>query len=308
MSAPLARPRALKPGDTIGLVAPASAFDRGEFEAGVAAVRARGFQVRYREDIFERLRYLAGPEDRRADEIHQMFRDPEVHAIFGVRGGYGASRVIHLLDAGLIRQHPKIFVGMSDLTTLLLWLNRHCGLVAFHGPVVARRGGWSAFTWRHLIDTLEGKVSAKPLRPRGLEAVTSGVAEGLLLGGNLTILSHSIGTPWQPDLRGAILFIEEVNERYFRIDRKIIHLRTAGMLHGVAGVLVGHVHKSGEKKSGETLKEILQDVLGDLGVPVLMGFPAGHARNNVTLPMGPRVRIDAGQRAVWMLESGVTAA
>ncbi len=305
----LIKPHALKPGDTIGLVAPASAFDRRDFEAGVSALRERGFGVRHRDDIFDRVRYLAGSEARRADEIHQMFRDPEVHAIFGVRGGYGASRIVHLLDADLIRRHAKIFVGMSDLTTLLLWLERACGLVTFHGPVIAKRGGWSEFTWRSLIEVLEGRQSKAPIRPRGLKTVIGGVAEGRLVGGNLTLLSHSIGTPWQPDTRGAILFIEEVNERYFRVDRKIVHLRTAGLLEGIAGVLVGHVYKSGErKKNGYTLDEVLRDVLGDLGVPVLMGFPAGHGRHNMTIPMGVRARMDADKRTITWLEPGVTAA
>ncbi|OGP81498.1 MAG: hypothetical protein A2Y95_05210 [Deltaproteobacteria bacterium RBG_13_65_10] len=303
------KPHALKPGDTIGLVAPASAFDRRDFEAGAAALRERGFAVRHRDDIFDRVRYLAGGEERRADEIHQMFCDPEVHAIFGVRGGYGASRIIHLLDADLIRRHAKIFVGMSDLTTLLLWLERACGLVTFHGPVIAKRGGWSDFTWRHLVAVLEGRQGKTPLRPQGLRTVIGGVAEGRLLGGNLTLLSHSIGTPWQPDTRGTILFIEEVNERYFRVDRKIVHLRTAGLLEGIAGVLVGQVHKSGErKKNGYTLEEVLRDVLGDLGVPVLMGFPAGHGRHNMTIPMGVRVRMDADQRMITWLETGVISA
>jgi muramoyltetrapeptide carboxypeptidase len=198
---------------------------------------------------------------------------------------------------------------MSDLTTLLLWLHARCRMVAFHGPVVARRGGWSKDTWRHLIEALEGRTPSRPQRPRALTAVAPGVAEGPLLGGNLTILSHSIGTSWQPDLRGAILFLEEVNERYFRVDRKITHLRTAGLLHGVAGVLVGQVHKSGEKRTnGFTLADVLADLLGDLGVPVLMGYPAGHARANRTLPIGARVRIDAGHRSVTFLEQGVTAA
>lgn len=288
-------------------MAPASPFYREDFDAGVAALRERGFKVRYREDIFERVRYLAGSDDRRAAELHEMFSDPEVRAIFGVRGGYGSSRIIPLLDPAIVRANPKIFIGMSDLTALLLWLREACGLVSFHGPMVARRGGWSDGVWKQLVEALEGRDTGRPLRPDGLVTLIGGVAEGPLVGGNLTILSHCIGTPWQPDLTGAILFIEEVNERYWRVDRKIVHLRTSGLLDGVVGVLVGQVQKHGEpEEGGDRLEEVLHDVLGDLGVPVLMGFPAGHGEENITLALGVRARMDADRRELLYLESGVT--
>lgn len=265
--------------------------------------------MRYRDDIFDRVRYLAGSDTRRADEIHEMFRDPEVSALFGVRGGYGSARVIPRLDPDVIRRNPKIFVGMSDLTALLLWLGRACGLVAFHGPMVAKRDGWPDATWQHLIDTLEGRDCDAPLHPEGLTPLIGGVAEGPLVGGNLTILSHSIGTPWQPDLRGAILFIEEVNERYWRVDRKVMHLRASGLLDGIVGVLVGQVQNHGEpEQGGDQLDEVMRDVLGDLGVPVLMGFPAGHGEQNITLPLGVRVRMDVDKAGLAWLESGVSAA
>lgn len=287
-------------------MAPASHFYREDFEGGVEALRLRGFKVRYREDIFDRARYLAGSDARRADEIHAMFRDPEVSAVFGVRGGYGSARIIPRLDPGAIRSNPKIFVGMSDLTTLLLWLGRACGLVSFHGPMVARRGGWPDETWQCLINALAGRGCEEPLRPEGLTPIIGGVAEGPLVGGNLTILSHSIGTPWQPDLAGAILFIEEVNERYWRVDRKLIHLRASGLLDGVVGVLVGQVQKHGEpEEGGDQLNEVIRDVLGDLGVPVLMGFPAGHGQQNITLPLGVRLRMDADRAELAWRESGV---
>lgn len=303
------KPRALKPGDTIGLVAPASAFDHRDFESGVAALREHGFIVRYRDDIFDRVRYLAGSDTRRAEEFHGMFRDPEIHAVFGVRGGYGSARIVPDLDPDLIKANPKIFVGMSDLTNLLLWLGQNCGLVSFHGPVVARRGGWSEFSWKQLLAALEGSQGDAPIHPEGLTTVIGGLADGPLVGGNLTILCHSIGTPWQPELRGSILFIEEVNERYWRVDRRIVHLRTSGLMEGVVGVLVGQVHKSGEPEDdGTALEEVLHDVLGDLGVPVMMGFPAGHGQDNITLPMGARVRMDADSKELRWLESGVTPA
>jgi muramoyltetrapeptide carboxypeptidase len=290
-------------------VAPASGFDRRDFDAGVAALRERGFSVRHRDDIFDRCRYLAGSDARRAGEIHEMFRDPEIHAIFGVRGGYGSARVVPLLDPGIVRAHPKIFVGMSDLTTLLLWFGGVCGLVAFHGPMVARRRGWSDFSWRALIEAVEGRDADRPLAPDGLTTVIGGVAEGPLVGGNLTILCHSIGTPWQADLRGAILFIEEVNDPYWRMDRRMVHLRAAGLLDGIVGVLVGQVHRSGETEGrGDVLREVLDDVLGELGVPVLMGFPAGHGEDNITLPMGVRARMDADRHEIRWLGSGVTPA
>jgi len=172
---------------------------------------------------------------------------------------------------------------------------------------VARRGGWSDAVWTQLVDALEGRGAGRPLRPEGLVTLIGGTAEGPLVGGNLTILSHAVGTPWQPDLRGAILFIEEVNERYWRVDRKIVHLRDAGLLGGVVGVLVGQVHKHGEpEEGGDRLEEVLRDVLGDLGVPVLMGFPAGHGEENITLPLGVRVRMDAERGELLYLESGVT--
>ncbi len=238
-----------------------------------------------------------------------MFRDPEIRAVFGVRGGYGSARVVPLLDPDVVKSHPKIFVGMSDLTTLLLWFGSVCGLVSFHGPMVARRGGWSDFSWRCLIDAVQGRDAERPMRPDGLTTVIGGVAEGPIVGGNLTILCHSIGTPWQADLRGAILFIEEVNDPYWRVDRRIVHLRAAGLLDGAVGVLVGQVHNSGEPEGdGDFLREVLHDVLGGLGVPVLMGFPAGHGEDNITLPLGVRARMDADRQEICWLEPGVAPA
>jgi muramoyltetrapeptide carboxypeptidase len=175
--------------------------------------------------------------------------------------------------------------------------------------MVARRGGWSDFSWRCLIDAIQGRGAERPMRPDGLTTVIGGAAEGPLVGGNLTILCHSIGTPWQADLRGAILFIEEVNDPYWRMDRRIVHLRAAGLLDGVMGVLVGQVHRSGEPEGdGDVLREVLHDVLGGLGVPVLMGFPAGHGEDNITLPMGVRVRMDADRHEIRWLEPGVAPA
>ncbi|GIX48958.1 MAG: peptidase U61 [Candidatus Tectimicrobiota bacterium] len=294
-------PPALQPGDAVGLAAPASPFDRRAFDAGVAALQRLGFRVRYTPRVFEVQRYLAGSDAARADELHRLFADPQVKAIFCCRGGYGAQRLLPLLDPALIRAHAKIFVGYSDLTSLLLYFYSQCRLISFHGPVVAGElsRGLAPATQRQLLGVLGGDAQAMqppPSRLATLRVLRPGEAEGPLLGGCLSLLVCTLGTPFQPCTRGAILFLEDRGERLYAIDRMLTHLRLAGALEGVRGVVFGqHEAVAADRRQPYGLAEVLLDVLGDLEVPILCGFPAGHCRQPLTLPIGARVAIRDGR-------------
>lgn len=295
------RPLALQEGDCIGLAAPASPFDRQAFVAGVAAVQALGFRVSYTPRLFETYRYLAGTDTARAAELNSLFANPDIKAIFCCRGGYGSQRLLPHLDATLIRTHPKIFMGCSDLTTLLLYLYGQCRLVTFHGPVVAGdlRLGLGAAVQRQLKGVLSGDVEAMQPPASHLETLTvlrPGEATGRLLGGCLSLFVCTIGTPFQPDTRGTVLFLEDRGERLYAIDRMLTYLKLAGVFDGVRGLVFGQLELvEADRHLPYGMPEVILDVLGDLDIPILYGFPAGHCQQPLTLPLGVRVAIRQGR-------------
>jgi muramoyltetrapeptide carboxypeptidase len=238
-----------------------------------------------------------------------MFEDTRVRAIFCTRGGYGAGRLLEKLDYTLIRQNPKILVGFSDITALSLAMLAKAGLVTFAGPMVAAefahgitRNAAHAM-WEMLRDvrtsrTLPGCDQARPLR--------SGIAEGPLIGGNLTVFTSLIGTPWMPDTRGAILLFEDVGESVYRIDRMLLQLRDGGILQRISGVLLGSFTAIPEDRPNRELEEVLREYFLPIGVPILAGIPFGHIPDKITLPIGSRVRLDTEQRTVTVLEAVVS--
>ncbi len=308
---PVVRPAALQEGDCIGLAAPASPFREAALHEGIEVLQEMGFRVRYEPRVFERYRYLAGRDVERAAELQTLFADPDIKAIFCCRGGYGSQRLLPFLDASAIRAHPKLFMGYSDLTSLLCYFDACCGLAALHGPVVCGdfRRDLSAAARRQLLGVLTGDMEA--MQPpdacqEGLTVLQAGDAEGRLSGGCLSVFAGAIGTPFQPGTRGAILFLEDQRERLYAIDRLLTMLKLSGLLKGVRGLVFGRFERvEADAHLSYDAKDVIVDVLGELGIPILYGFPSGHCPQPLTLPFGVGAAIRGGR--LVLCESPVTA-
>jgi len=290
------RPRALKSGDRIALVAPASAFSRDQFDAGVAELRRLGFEPVYEESVFARHFYTAGDASTRAGAFRRAWTDPSIAALIAVRGGYGSMQMLPMLDRAEIRATPKAFIGYSDNTSLLAWLTTGCGLMAFHGPMLDQRfargdAGYDIDTFSRALMRAE---PAGAITHAGLEVLAPGEAAGILLGGTLTQLVASLGTPFAFDPpRGHVLFVDEVGERPYRIDRMLTQLRQAGLLARASGIVFGELPRCDEPgNAGPEIRTIAADVLADFPGPILFGLPSGHTDGAcLTLPFGVRARV-----------------
>lgn len=301
----LQKPRPLARGDRIAVVAPSSPFEADHLERGLAWLRTQGYEPVVAPHISARQRYLAGSDAERAQDLQDALTDPSIRGVICARGGYGAARLLPLLDTTAIATHCKLFCGFSDVTTLHLWLQAKCGWVTFHGPMVGTRWageGFDADTARSLIDTLRG-------RPPAIEAPRSsvmrgGTTQGRLVGGNLTLLCHSIGTPWEIDTRDAILLVEDVHEVPYRIDRMLTHLRQAGKLNHIRGLVVGELEGCQAPSGADySLDDVLADCLGDLPIPIVTQFPISHAKPNFTVALGIEYALDADTRRLSPAES-----
>lgn len=298
-------------GDAIGIVAPAWSFDQNNFRRGVEHLRRLGFRVKYDRRVFNKYWNMAGHDHERAQQINDMFGDPGVKAILCAKAGYGSARTIPYLDARVIRAHPKIFVGYSDITILLNYLQRVAGMVVFHGPVVSGEIHES-MNPQTLDSLLRAITSPKPvgeIRAPTLKALRPGRASGSLVGGNMSLFISSIGTAYDMDTDGAILFLEDIGEDLEVIDNYLMHLKLAGKLKKVRGIVFGTmidcIDHSGKRY---TIQDILKDILGDIAVPILYGFPSGHrvpGEFSATLPLGTRVTIDSSRPSVTFDEAGV---
>ncbi len=308
MDIPTVHPNALRRGDAVGVIAPAGTVDeRDSFEAGLAALERLGFRVRYDERIFNSLRYLAGDDAARAEEIHKYFEDPEIRAVLGLRGGFGSSRLIPLLDERRLRQRCKLFMGFSDLTTLHLYFRRRFGWVTVHGPMITSQSlaQIGAEAGQHLLSLWTDPSYLPRFDLAAMESWSSGVAEGVLTGGCLSLIVASLSTPYEIKTEGKVLFLEDFGEEPYRLDRMLTHLKLAGKLDRVAGVLLGSFEKCERENGGYTAAETLREILGGLDVPVLANFPAGHGPQNWPIPLGVKVRLDSVQSSVEFLESAV---
>jgi len=298
-------PRALRPGDTVGVVAPAGPVsDRSGVEAGGARLERLGFRVRYDERVFESRRYLAGDDAARAAELMRYFEDRSVAAIVALRGGYGSARIVPLLDPERLRPHCKLFMGFSDLTTLHLYFRRRFGWVTIHGPMAT-----SPFLHnlrdaeeRHLVSLLTDPTYRPRLHFPELETWVAGAAEGRLVGGCLSLVVASLGTPYEIETEGTILFLEDLAEAPYRLDRMLTQLRLAGKLDGAAGLLLGSFQGCQPEDGSYAVEDVLAELLVPLGVPVLARFPGGHGPANWPLPLHTRVRLDASGRQIKLLE------
>ncbi len=293
-------PPAVAPGDRVAVIAPASSFDRASFEAGLALIAAR-YEVRYGSGLFERQRYLAGSDERRLAELSDALLDPTVKAVFCVRGGYGATRLLGRLPA-LPPTQSKPLVGFSDITALHLWLQSH-GTVSIHGPVLTQLPLLPPATCTRLFSLLESPSPPPPLR--AVETCVGGAAEGPLLGGSLSMLTRVLGTPYMPDLEGAVLLLEDVGERPYRLDRMWTHLTLAGAFERVRGIALGMFVNCEEKGADFSAAELLRELAVATGLPCAAGFPIGHGEVNEPVPLGARVRLDAAARTLTFLEGGV---
>lgn len=300
------KPRALRRGDRVALVAPASPFARDEFDAGVRELAAIGFEPVFDDRVFERNTYVAGPAATRAATVREAFRDRSIAALIAVRGGYGSVQILPLLDAGEIRQHPKPFIGYSDNTSLLTWLTQACGVVAFHGPMIEGRfargaAGYDMDTFHRCVCTAE---PPGPISHPNLESLRSGEATGILVGGTLTQLTASLGTPYAFDPpAGCILFVDEVAERPYRIDRMLTQLRLSGLLDRASAVVFGELPRCDEPGGGVAIRNVVADVMADFRGPVLYGLPSGHTSGpTLTLPFGVAARVVTGSEPAVVIE------
>lgn len=296
------KPRALRPGGLVALASPSGPMRPEAAAPMVAQLEAWGFRVREAPHAYAQWGYLGGTDEERAGDLNELFRDEEVGAILATRGGYGVTRLLPRLDFEALRRSPKALVGFSDITALHLALAR-IGLVSFHGPVAdtagKRRNDYSLdLLWRALTQPEPlGPVTNPPDGPV-LTTLAGGRASGPLIGGNLSLIAATMGTPWEIETDGSILLIEDVDEAPYRIDRMLTQLLEAGKLRGVRGIVFGEpveIEEPDPNKPTLTLDEILADRLGTLGIPVLVGFAAGHGFYRATLPLGVRVTLDADQ-------------
>lgn len=296
--------RAAPPGATIGVVTPGSPPEtRAEVRRGVEWWEARGYRVKLMPGALAEEGWHAGSPEVRARDLQDAFADPEIDAIQTMRGGYGSAQLIPLLDFGAIRESPKAFVGLSDITALHTALVTRAGLATFYGPSLTMVGSPSPppFTVDRLLQVLAGDTTGPVPEDRERLTVISiagGRASGRLVGGCLVDFIYTFGTPWEPDLDGAIFFFEECNAAPIQIDRALLYLEHSGRLEGVRGVIVGELagcewyeHTSAPRS--KTLEDVLDDRLGGLGVPVLYGLPLGHGATLATLPLGVQATVDA---------------
>ena len=303
-------PRPVRPGDLVGVCAPAGPVEADRMRAGVAELEGLGFRVRVPEGLFARTGFTAGGAERRLVELHGLFSDDEVAGIFCGRGGAGCGGLLPRLDAGLIAAHPKVFVGYSDITFIHLFLAR-LGLVSFHGPMVARELGQRSYHRESLVHALSGKGDPYSATAGELVALRPGVAEGRLRGGCLSILAASVGTPWAPvaDEEGTLLLLEDVDEPPYRVERLLLQLRQAEALAGVKGIVFGEMKGCGpDTGAGYTLEQVILGALEGLELPIALGLSSGHTRGpNVTVPLGVRGRLESGETARFcVLEPGVS--
>lgn len=295
------KPPALRPGDTIGIIAPASNVNQADLEAGCEALRRAGYRPFYFDSILDRDLYFAGSLQRRVRELEDMFTRDDVRAIVCARGGYGANYLLPELDIKKIRANPKIFLGYSDITCLLTYFLDAAGLVTFHGPMVSKdwnnANGIDLASW---LSALSNTAAWGVPVNESVRALTEGEAEGTLYGGCLSILVASLGTPYEIITEGTILFLEDIAAKPYQIDRMLMQLKLSGHLSGVRGIVFGEMLDCQQSKNQDyTLQEVIKRIVGDLGIPVAYGLKSGHVTsNNITLPFGVRTKLSVSNAGV----------
>ena len=316
----LIKPKKLNEGDTIGLVTPASALPRTSFDLAIENITSLGFKAKYSPNLRVKKGFLGGTDQQRLDDIHSMFESPEVSGIVCARGGYGAGRLLPHINYDLIKANPKVFVGYSDITALLYGIHKMSGLVCFHGPMAA--SVFSDFTKKSFKETLTQKESPikilipsyganhekpafQPIR------LFEGRARGALVGGNLSLVCAMLGTPYDLDFKDKIVFLEEVGENPYRIDRMLTQLLNAGKLQQAKGIALGVFYDCQTAPTDPSypwstgLKSVLMDRIAPLKIPAIYGMPIGHIEDNATLPFGVQAQLDTTAGSLSLLAPAV---
>jgi muramoyltetrapeptide carboxypeptidase len=290
----------LQPNQTVGIIAPSSPVDQSEISEGLRLLKSFPLKVRLGEHLFDRLNYLAGSDHDRVSDLHRMFSDPEVKAIFCARGGYGSARLLKEIDFSVIRNNPKIFVGFSDITALLIALYKECGLVTIHGPTLTNLPNEK--NWEHLSRLITASQRPQVSFRHG-SVINEGTAKGTLLGGNLATLCSLLDTPYVPSFDGMILFVEDKGESPYRLDRMLTQLLLSDRLNGLAGLVIGQMVDCGKE---EVVNSLVQERLGGLPVPVVTGLPVGHGGENISLPLGLPALLDTERMVLEIEEAAVS--
>jgi muramoyltetrapeptide carboxypeptidase len=284
--------RALSPGDSIGIAAPASPFDRSWFMKGIGTLKKFGFRPVYRSDIFDQNRYLAGTDERRSQEFMEFMCDEMIAAVMFARGGYGCQRVIPLLDLEKLKRHPKPVIGFSDITALLTFLQQAAGIPTFYGPVLTQLGRTKGtLTGKNLFRALTSKGTLGTMPMGQAHTIRPGRATGTLAGGCLSLINSSMGTPYELKTEGRILFIEETGEKVYVLDRMLTQLKNSGKLDLVRGVVFGSLIPTEDEP--HDVEAMIRELFEGFDGPVIAGFPAGHTDEFVTLPLGAQVELEA---------------
>ena len=288
------RPPRLKPGDTIGLVAPAGAFDHEIFRQGLSTLESMGYRTQVPDEVYGRNGYLAGSDELRARLVNMLFKDPEVQAIICARGGFGSLRMLPLIDFEIIRNHPKIFIGFSDISALLTAITHRSNLVTFHGPMVTSLAAAPEPTCSALTAAVASDITLE-IAPASGVVIRPGRAEGLITGGNLATLCHLMGTPFQSQFKNHILLLEDRGEARYRIDRMLSQMKLAGCFDGVAGLMLGSFEECGDLAG---IYQIFDELFHDRHIPILAGFDVGHGHRNLTLPLGMTAVLDTDKQTL----------
>ena len=289
----------LSPGDTVGVVATGFAVRRSLLDSGVARLRRMGYRVRLGDHVLDREGYLAGRDVDRGADLHTMLRDPDVRAIWFARGGYGTAPLLEQVPWPTLKKSGKLLIGYSDLTALFCPTVQRTGQICLYGPVVTELGQAKSYHRSSLTKLLRGEATTLPFLKR--QVLSAGRARGRLTGGNLTVLTHLAGTRFAPNLRGGVLFLEEIGEESYRLDRMLTQLRQSGAFRDLAGVLLGNFTVPKKQRvfpPDRSLRELLEETFGGLGVPVVTDLPVGHIPGKWTLPLGGTAEIDTRTRRI----------
>lgn len=294
------KPPPLRKGDRVGILAPAGPVSPGELAPGIERLKSFGLDVALGPHLYESLGYTAGDDDARLEDLHVFFQAQDIRGIFCARGGYGSLRLLPLIDFDVISSRPKVLMGFSDITALLMGLHEKTGLVSFHGPVVRGFVGKNRGDLERFFRWMEAPAAPPVIDlPDSAKVLVPGMGTGKVFGGNLSTLSHLVGTGFLPDLKGAVLFLEEVNEPLYRIDRMLTHLHLAGVFRKISAFLFGDFSLGGDESR---VHGLLMKYLDPLGIPVVSGLPVGHGTDNIPLPMGVSATLDTGKRVLSFAE------
>ena len=307
------KPPALKPNATIGILSPSSWMSESDLKKAVSVFENKGYNLVLGESIFLMDNTYAGTPEQRANDINGMFANPDIHIIICARGGYGANRVLPLLDYDLIKANPKIFMGYSDITALLISITQKTDLITFHGPMLTTfKNGMVDYNFNLKEKTLSGdkNIVIQPPTDLPMKVLKSGNASGPLLGGNLCLLVNRLGSKDQLQTDGAILFLEDIGEYFYAFDRMLVHAKEAGMFENIKGLIIGQLvdMKDQDTPFGKTTDEIVMDVCGNFDIPIISNFPCGHGTYQTTMPISAHVELNASihSPAFTILESPVT--